>query len=503
MAAGSAGLDVTQSYGYDGLNRLISASEGTSWTQTYDYDRYGNRAVRAGSYMPQPQLTPQSASPTDLSAFNANTNRIALAGFGYDVSGNLTSDPTTTANAMAYDSENHLTSYTKSGVTTRYFYDGDGRRVKKTDGNGTTVFVYNVAGQMIAEYHSDPVPTPPGGGGTSYLTTDHLGSTRVVTKADGSVKARYDYLPYGEQIGTAISGRGSVRGYNGAGSTRQKFAQKERDVESGLDYFLARYYSSARGRFASVDREGAGANPDDAQSWNGYAYARNNPLIYVDQTGLAYDFVINGQTYRVNDATEFAKYGYKVVGGNDDGTVLAIQGANGSIYSAQFVDVPVDNPVQVYDQSGMTPLARGVFLELERRADASQKLIVGFAVVTYGTGAAIGAGAYFAPAVAEIVRRALSTPQAIRTIGQGLKNIRPIGSGRLANYLRGNTELAGGDQAARQLFQQLTGRAPAGALDRVVQGGKEIVYRATSTSGPSKIEIVDHVQRFLEKISFR
>jgi uncharacterized protein RhaS with RHS repeats len=84
-----------------------------------------------------------------------------------------------------------------------YSYDCDGRRVKKIEATaGTTVFVYDVATRLIAEYHSDPVPPPAGGGGTSYLTTDHQGSTRVVTDSSGNVKARYDYLPFGEEIPT-------------------------------------------------------------------------------------------------------------------------------------------------------------------------------------------------------------------------------------------------------------------------------------------------------------
>jgi hypothetical protein len=89
------------------------------------------------------------------------------------------------------------------------------------------------------------------------------------------------------------------------------------------------------------------------------------------------------------------------------------------------------------------------------------------------------------------------------TVGQGLKNVRDISSGRLRGYSRGNTELSGGAQAAKDTFRQLTGRDPAGAFDRVVQAGKEVVYRATSKSGPAKVEIVDHVQKFVEKISFR
>ena len=65
------------------------------------------------------------------------------------------------------------------------------------------------------------------------------------------------------------------------------FTGKERDTESGLDNFGARYYGSNMGRFMSPDPSGLlAANPADPQSWNMYAYARNNPLINIDPTGL-------------------------------------------------------------------------------------------------------------------------------------------------------------------------------------------------------------------------
>ncbi|HEU4875907.1 MAG TPA: RHS repeat-associated core domain-containing protein [Pyrinomonadaceae bacterium] len=85
---------------------------------------------------------------------------------------------------------------------------------------------------------------------------------------------------------------------------RQQFTAKERDIETGLDYFLARYYSSAQGRFSGVDpfnialetQKAAELNPGRAralfnaylsqpQQWNRYAYAINNPLLYVDPDG--------------------------------------------------------------------------------------------------------------------------------------------------------------------------------------------------------------------------
>jgi RHS repeat-associated protein len=277
----ASGLILTQTYCYDALNRLSSASEnsGASWSQTYGFDRYGNRWVN-GYIVPGNE----SRTPTSQSAFNQSNNQIQLSGFGYDTSGNLKNDPTTVVNAMLYDAENRQVSYTKNGTTT-YSYDGDGHRVKKVTGSVTTVFVYNAAGQLTAEYTNDTTP-PVGGGGTSYLTSDHLGSTRVVMKDDGTtVKARYDYLPFGEEIPATIGSRGGVTGYGGADSTKQKFTQKERDNESGLDYFLARYYSSAQGRFTSADNFLNDTRTNDPASWNLYVYVRNNPLRYVDPSG--------------------------------------------------------------------------------------------------------------------------------------------------------------------------------------------------------------------------
>ncbi len=65
------------------------------------------------------------------------------------------------------------------------------------------------------------------------------------------------------------------------------FTGKERDSETGLDYFGARYFSGAQGRFTSPDPAGLlAAKPGNPQSWNLYSYVMNNPLIYVDPNGL-------------------------------------------------------------------------------------------------------------------------------------------------------------------------------------------------------------------------
>ena len=67
--------------------------------------------------------------------------------------------------------------------------------------------------------------------------------------------------------------------------SRRKTGQ-ERDAESGLDYFGARYVSSAQGRFTSPDASNLGVDFYLPQTWNRYAYVGNNPFRYVDQNGL-------------------------------------------------------------------------------------------------------------------------------------------------------------------------------------------------------------------------
>jgi RHS repeat-associated protein len=75
-------------------------------------------------------------------------------------------------------------------------------------------------------------------------------------------------------------------GYTSTDTVRQKFTSKERDLETGLDYFLARYYSSTQGRFTGPDQPFVGQYEDDPQSWNLYTYVGNNPLVFTDPFGL-------------------------------------------------------------------------------------------------------------------------------------------------------------------------------------------------------------------------
>ncbi|HYE12952.1 MAG TPA: RHS repeat-associated core domain-containing protein [Pyrinomonadaceae bacterium] len=146
--------------------------------------------------------------------------------------------------------------------------------------------------------------TPAGGAGNSYvpvdfkyttaeadlrwLVADQLGTPRMTLDPTGALDAvtRHDYLPFGEELPAGAAGRVTGQGYGQVDNVRQKFTGYERDVETGLDYAQARYYGNSTGRFTSPDPLLSSANPPSPQSWNRYSYVLNNPLLYVDPTGL-------------------------------------------------------------------------------------------------------------------------------------------------------------------------------------------------------------------------
>jgi RHS repeat-associated protein len=124
------------------------------------------------------------------------------------------------------------------------------------------------------------------------LTTDHLGSTRVITSQTGGLVSRHDFLPFGEELAT--SNRTAAQGYGVADNVMQRYTGQQRDLEGPvLDYFGARYFQGAQGRFTSPDPRvhpsqsniGPRAFISDPRRWNKYAYVSNNPLKYTDPNG--------------------------------------------------------------------------------------------------------------------------------------------------------------------------------------------------------------------------
>ncbi len=129
------------------------------------------------------------------------------------------------------------------------------------------------------------LPSSAGAQGTEtvvYFHHDAVGSVRMITDGTGQVVERFDHAPFGEPWPAPSPTEGP------------RFAWSEHDPVTGLNYLSARDLHSATGRFTAVDPGHVGGDIADPQSWNAYAYARNNPFRFVDPDGTDYEIRIFG-----------------------------------------------------------------------------------------------------------------------------------------------------------------------------------------------------------------
>lgn len=161
--------------------------------------------------------------------------------------------------------------------------------MRKSAAGDNTIFVYDAAGKLIEEYSGSTLQTAyvyagsrllstETSSGTNYLTSDHLGSLRVNTDQSGTVTARHDYHPFGEEIPRT--------GY-GSDVNRKQFTGYERDEETELDFAQARMYAWRLGRFSRPDD--IGGNRFEPQSLNRFVYVLNNPLKLIDPSGFSWE----------------------------------------------------------------------------------------------------------------------------------------------------------------------------------------------------------------------
>jgi RHS repeat-associated protein len=267
----------SQAFTYDQLNRLASAqTTSTLWGNTYTYDIWGNLLQKT-------QVVGKTGGENLVQAVQTNNQ---LLGCGFDAAGNQTND--CLGNTLTYDAENRV--ITAGGVT--YTYDGDGQRVRKSNGklywglfaesdlsgSITAEFIF-FGGKRIARLDL-PSAT------VHYFFSDHLGSSTVVTNADGTtIQEESDYYPFGKE--RVITHTLAEQNF--------KLMGKERDLESGLDFFGARYYNSSSGRWLSPDWSNSPAavpyatlaNP---QTLNLYAFVANNPATTKELDGHTFDW---------------------------------------------------------------------------------------------------------------------------------------------------------------------------------------------------------------------
>ena len=274
----------TETFTYDALNRITSgwSAAGTgalSWGENYTIDPWGNL-----------MMSPMNGKAQGGNFQHAGDVENHATGLGYDAAGNLTNY--SAPNQYRYDPENRIQS--TGGMT--YTYDADGNRVEKSDGSSGTLYWYgapgilaesDLAGNLKSEYvffngkRTARIDLP--ANTVHYYLSDHLNSTSMVVSSAGVPEEESDYSPFGTEYVVT-----------GTGTNHYKFTGKERDSESGLDYFGARYYSNGLGRFITPDWAAKAvpvpyAKLSSPQSLNLYTYVLNNPLVHRDADGHIID----------------------------------------------------------------------------------------------------------------------------------------------------------------------------------------------------------------------
>jgi RHS repeat-associated protein len=319
--------------GYDSLNRLVGATQtpvtGPQQSFCWVYDSFGNRQTQAVSPSPfggTPGSDCVARATGTLTGnawvhYNANnqptesSQSMAPYSLQPDARGNMGTDG---QSQFLYDAEGRICAVNGGGGTIGYLYNAEGQRVAKgtltqfscdmttnsstnMPTNGFTVtneYIQNASGgqltefdgqgrwvhtnvsaegQLVATYDND-------GQGVHFHLADWLGTRRMQTDNAGNPELKCQSGPFGDaQLCSPIAS-------NAADVTEQHFNGKERDIESGLDYFGARYYGSNMGRWMSPDWS---EDPDpvpyvdleNPQSLNLYGYVGNNPLSKNDPNG--------------------------------------------------------------------------------------------------------------------------------------------------------------------------------------------------------------------------
>jgi RHS repeat-associated protein len=315
------------SYAYDSLARLTSAGCGsTIWSQSFSYDAFGN-ITKTGS---------QSFGPT----YSETTNRYTAIGSvtpTYDSNGNVTYDGFYN---YTWDGEGNLATLSGNAET----YDALDRRVEQYNGSAYTEIVYGPAGNKFALMSGQTVTkvfAPLSGGATAVYTSsglsyyrhpDWLGSSRVASTPTQTLYYDGAYAPFGEN-------------YAETGTTDRNFTGQNQDLTPGatapLYDFLYREYQPTQGRWVSPDRAGLTAvDPTNPQSWGRYNYALNNPLRYIDPSGL--DYCAAGSALYDSNGN--------LVGYDDSQCVSDEQYGDGSAY-AGYTYVSTTENITIADQS--------------------------------------------------------------------------------------------------------------------------------------------------------
>jgi len=283
-------VNINQLLGYDALNRLTAAND-SRYAQTFNYDANGNRTSNT-------DILPLSTTADTYNYDANNKNRlISITGsagktYQYNLNGNIIHDG---LHSYGYNARNRLATVDTTAAT--YQYNGLGQRVQKNTASGTTLYLYNEQGQLVAEANQngivekeyfyvdsqpvavthisvDPV-TNISSSSLYYIHTDHLGTPRVVTNPITGMVWTWYSDPFGKtSVNDDVDGDGIKFDFN------LRFAGQYYDSETGLHYNYFRDYDPSTGRYVQSDPIGLGGG------LNTYGYVGGNPLYWIDPLGL-------------------------------------------------------------------------------------------------------------------------------------------------------------------------------------------------------------------------
>lgn len=287
------GLEVS-TYAYDNLDRLTQVTYpdvlvGTGTTVLYTYDAAYNRTGETTLNVEATTIADKTYrynSRNQLTAVDDNLDPGQNVTYDFDANGNqIAKTKATVATDFVYDVRNNLRSVTTGGSTVgQFLYDYRGMRIEKDGARGIERYSYDdqsvltqfdETGATLAKFEyggNRLISLNSLENGLQFYHFDALGSPVTLTKADGSVQARYSYDAWGHK-----------RFQNGESWNRFGFTGHEHDEETDLIYAKARYYDPDTGRFLSQDPwEG---DTTVAPSLNKYLYAYMNPLAFWDPDG--------------------------------------------------------------------------------------------------------------------------------------------------------------------------------------------------------------------------
>ncbi len=278
-----------QRFGYDSIGRLSEAKEyrgdnnSLTYKQKFDFDRFGNLYRKVSQNPTAGQANPLPFTPIEETDISKANNKFTT-GTTYDDSGAVISDNKFRQMNFAYDANGRMVKAMKASTPDAFsVYDASGNRVAEKVNDVWRFSVYDIGGKVIAEYGG---LTPSDEGGVKYLLTDWQGSTRAIVSNSGFVQARMDYQAFGEEISAGVGMRTTAQGFGANQDLKDRYALTRNDEATGLNHTPWRKQEQKAGRWTSPDPYKGSLNAGNPQSFNRYCHVKNDPINFIDPSGL-------------------------------------------------------------------------------------------------------------------------------------------------------------------------------------------------------------------------